>query len=69
MAEHPRHYYVGCLQESQHVTVLVGLKRQGVVLGPYFVEGEFDTTDYIRVIHYNVIRRELPEHKLDRNSL
>ena len=66
---HPNDHYVGCLQGAQQVMVWVGLTRQGVVLGPHFTRRNLDTREYIRIIRYNVIQRELPEHNLDRNTM
>ena len=39
--------------------VWVGLTGQGVVLGPHFIQGRMDTREYLRIIRYNVVQREL----------
>ena len=44
--------------------VWVGLTGQGVVLGPHFIQGRMDTREYVRIIRYNVVQRELRNFNL-----
>ena len=66
---HPEDHYVEFLQGAQQIMVWVGLTRRGAVLGPYFVERNLDTREYIRIVRYNVIQRDFPAHNIDRNSM
>ena len=56
---HPDDHYVDFSQGADKIMVWVGLTGQGVVLGPHFIQGRMDTREYLRIIRYNVVQREL----------
>ena len=66
---HPDDHYVEFSQGEDKIMVWVGLTRQGVVLGPHFVEGRMDTREYLRIIRYNVIQRDFNRHNINRDVM
>lgn len=63
---HPEDHYVEFSQGADKIMVWVGLTRQGVVLGPHFIEGRMNTQEYLRIIRYSVIQREFRQNNINR---
>ena len=56
---HPQDHYIGNRQGADQVLVWVGLTGNGEVFGPHFVRGNLDTTEYLRIVRYNIIQQDL----------
>ena len=50
---HPANHFVE-FEGADSVKVWIGLTRAGVVLGPHFIQGNLNTIEYLRIIHYYV---------------
>ncbi len=66
---HPPDHYVEFLQGANQVMVWVGLTRTGIILGPHFVQRHLDTREYLRIIRYNVIQRDFPQHNIGKSVM
>ena len=66
---HPADHYVELFKGADQVMVWVCLTRTGIVLGPYFVQGNLDAREYLRIIRYNVVQRDFPINDINRNAM
>lgn len=55
---HPNDHYAQRQQGAGKVMVWIGLKGDGKILGPHFVDGSLNTREYLRIVRYNVVQRE-----------
>ena len=49
--------------------VWLGFTGAGDVLGPYFVQGTLNTREYLRIVRYNVVQRDLLALVVDMGQL
>ena len=66
---HPPDHYVEFKQGADQVMVWMGLTGSGQVFGPHFVRGRLDAREYLRIIRYCVIQRDLRRLGIQRNNM
>ena len=66
---HPEGHVVQHTQGAGHVMVWLGLLGNGRVLGPYFIEERLDQREYLRIVRYHVVERDLRNQEVDRGLL
>ena len=66
---HPEDHYIGHEQGADKVMVWMGLTGEGLILGPYFIEGGTDTREYIRIVRYNVVQRDFRRLNINRREV
>ena len=54
---------------NQIMVWLVWQGQAAIVLGPYFVQGNLNSRECLRIIHYNVIQRDFRLHGIDKNTV
>ena len=66
---HTANHFVEFEQGADSVMVWIGLTRAGVVLGPHFIQGNLNTREYLRIIHYHVIQRDFLRNNINRQVM
>jgi len=65
---HPEEHYIDFEQRADKIMVWTGLTGEGLVIGPYFIEGKMDTREYLRIVRYNVIQRDFRRLNINRRE-
>jgi hypothetical protein len=56
---HPTDHYAEFAQGADQIMIWVGLSQADVVLGPHFAQRNLDSREYLCIIRYHVIQRDL----------
>lgn len=66
---HPDDHYTDAQQGADQVHVWGGLMKNGTVFGPYFIRGNMNCREYLRIVRYNLIQRDFHTHNIDANNV